>query len=153
MSNSLKLCPAHFSKGEIFFLRPPTPPCYGPVQSTWSVGTGVRLNARTENYIFSTAIFSVLVARNNVVKHWRQNQRLTFQYCYITVIFSYVSASNCSLNRLDLQLVFFVDFLMARALLVENCQMRLLERVWDILLVSCTWFNSFSIQLEAHQNN
>jgi len=42
---------------------------------------------------------------------------------------------------------------MVTALLVENYQIKLLEKIWCILLVLCTLFNSFSIQLEAHQVN
>ena len=38
---------------------------------------------------------------------------------FITVILSYVFASNCSLNRRKLRLFFFADFLMVRALLVK----------------------------------
>jgi len=34
---------------------------------------------------------------------------------------------------------------MVRALVVKNYQIKLLEKIWYILLVLCTWFNSFSI--------
>jgi len=37
-------------------------------------------------------------------------------------------------------------------MLVNNYQIKLLKKVWYILLVLCTWFNSFFIQLEAHQD-
>jgi len=40
---------------------------------------------------------------------------------------------------------------MVTALLVENYQIKLLKKIWCILLVLCTLFNSFSIQLKAHQ--
>ena len=72
---------------------------------------------------------------------------------YVTVILGYVSASDCSLNRLNLWLLFFADFLMVTALLVKNYQVKLFKMVWFIFLILCTWFNSFSIQLEAHQVN
>jgi len=49
--------------------------------------------------------------------------------------------------------VFFADFLMVRALLVKNYQMELLKKVWCIIVFLCTISNSFSIQLEAHQDN
>jgi len=39
---------------------------------------------------------------------------------------------------------------MLTALLVKNYQIKLLKKVWYILLVLCT---SFSIQLEAYQDN
>jgi len=42
---------------------------------------------------------------------------------------------------------------MVTALLVKNYLSKLLKKVWFILLVLCTSFNSFSIQLEAHQDN
>ena len=42
---------------------------------------------------------------------------------------------------------------MVTALLVKNYQIKLLKKVWCILSVLCTWFNSFSIQVEAHQVN
>ena len=42
---------------------------------------------------------------------------------------------------------------MARALLVKNYQIKLLKKVCYILLVLCTWFDSFSNQLEAHQDS
>jgi len=42
---------------------------------------------------------------------------------------------------------------MVPSLLVKNYPIRLLNKVWYILLVLCTWFSSFSIQLEAHQDN
>jgi len=48
---------------------------------------------------------------------------------------------------------FFADFLMAAVLLVKNYHINLLKKVWYILLVLCTSFNSFSIQLETHQDN
>ena len=42
---------------------------------------------------------------------------------------------------------------MVTALLVENYQIKLRKKIWWILLVLCTLFNLFSIQLEAHQVN
>ena len=48
--------------------------------------------------------------QQKVVKHSRQYQRLAFQYCYVTVVLSYFSASNCSLNCLNLWLLFFCWF-------------------------------------------
>ena len=49
--------------------------------------------------------------------------------------------------------VFFADFLMVRALIVKNYQMKLLKIVSYVLLVLWTWFSAFSIQLEPHQDN
>jgi len=40
---------------------------------------------------------------------------------------------------------------MEAALLVKIYQMKLLKSIWCILLVLRTCFNSFSIQLEEHQ--
>ena len=48
---------------------------------------------------------------------------------------------------------FLVDFLMIRALLVKNYQIKLLKKVWYIPLVLCTCYKSFSIQHGAHQDN
>jgi len=42
---------------------------------------------------------------------------------------------------------------MVPALLVKNYLIRLLKKVWHILLVLCTWYISCSIQLEAHEDN
>ena len=42
---------------------------------------------------------------------------------------------------------------MVTALLLENYQIKLLKKISCILLVLCTLFNSFSIQLEAHPVN
>ena len=42
---------------------------------------------------------------------------------------------------------------MVAVLLVKTYQIKLLKKVWCILLVLSTWFNSFSIQLEARQVN
>jgi len=42
---------------------------------------------------------------------------------------------------------------MVAALLAKNYQIKLLKKVWYILMVLCTWFNSFSIQREAHEDN
>ena len=42
---------------------------------------------------------------------------------------------------------------MVRALLVKNYYYTLRKKIWYILLILCTWFSSFSIHLEAHQNN
>jgi len=42
---------------------------------------------------------------------------------------------------------------MVKALLAKNYQIKLLKKVWYILLVLCTWLYSFSIHLEAHQDN
>jgi len=42
---------------------------------------------------------------------------------------------------------------MVAALLVKDYQIKLLKKAWYILLVLCTWFNSFSIQREGHQDN
>ena len=56
----------------------------------------------------------------------------------ITVTLTYVSASNYSLNRLNLWLLFFfVDFLMVRALLVKNYQINLLKKVYGIFSQFC----------------
>ena len=52
-----------FPGGEIFFT--PLPLSYGPVQNTWSIWTGLCLNARAQNVAFQTAIFLILVVRNN----------------------------------------------------------------------------------------
>jgi len=60
---------------------------------------------------------------------------------YITVILRFLYASNCSLNRLNLLLLFFADFLMVRPLHVKNYQIKLVQRVWHIFLVLCTCFN------------
>ena len=75
------------------------------------------------------------------------------EIAYITVILSYVSASDCSLKPLNCDCCFCADLFMVTALLVKHYQIKLLKKVWCILLVLCTWFNSFSIQLEAHQVN
>jgi len=40
-----------------------------------------------------------------------------------------------------------------RTLLVKNYRIKLLKDVWYIPLILCTWYNLFSIQLEAHQDN
>ena len=73
---------------------------------------------------------------------------------YITVILRYVSASNCSLNRLNLWLLFFHWFSHGKsAACKKNCQIKLVKKIWYILLIMRTWFTSFSIQLEAHQDN
>jgi len=69
------------------------------VQNTWSFGTGLFKCSDT-NLVFQTVIFLILVVRNN-----NDGQRPS-EIVYITVILSYVSASNCSLNRLNLCLLF-----------------------------------------------
>jgi len=57
-----------------------------------------------------------------------------------TVIVSYVSASNYSLfaETSEPVIVFFADFLVVRELLVKNYQIKLLKKVWCVLLVLCT---------------
>jgi len=51
-----------------------------------------------------------------------------------------------SFPRLHLWLLFFADFLMVRALLVKTTRLNYSKKNLHILLVLCTWFNSFSIQ-------
>jgi len=75
------------------------------------------------------------------------------EIAYITVILSWVSARNCSLIRLNLWLFFRWFPHGSSAVCKKNSQIRLLKKVWCILPVLCTWLNSFSIQLEAHQDN
>ena len=36
---------------------------------------------------------------------------------------------------------------------LRDYKIKLINNIWYILLVLCTWFNSFSIQLEAHLDN
>jgi len=45
-----KLCPTHFFRGGKIFSAPH--PSYGLVQNTWSVATGLCLNAQTQNVVF-----------------------------------------------------------------------------------------------------
>jgi len=47
---------------------------------------------------------------------------------YNNDILGYVSASSCSLNRLNLWLLFFADFLMVRALLKKNTKLNYWKR-------------------------
>jgi len=125
------------------------------VQKTWSIGTGLLLNALT--HMFSKQPFfdsgRKKNKRSSLPRHWRQNQRLAFQKLFILPL-----SWDSFLPVTVLWIVwicdyFFADFLMVAALLVKICQMKLLKKVWCILLVLCTLFNSFSIQLEAHQVN
>jgi len=59
---------------------------------------------------------------------------------YITVILKFLYASNCSLNRLILWLLFFHWFPHGKtAACKKNYQIKLLQRVWHIFLVLCTF--------------
>jgi len=80
--------------------------------------------------VFQTAILSILV----VTKTKGHQQTLTAkpatafpESVYIIVILSYVYAGNCSLNRVDCDCCLFADFLMVRALIVKNYQIKLLK--------------------------
>jgi len=75
------------------------------LQSTWSVGTDLCLNAWTRTYCsFQTAIFLNLVVRNTKDLHAMTAKPVTAfpEIVYITAILNYVSVNNCSLNRLNL---------------------------------------------------
>jgi len=119
------------------------------VQNACSIGTLFKCS--DTNAIFETAIFLILVVKNNKMSSSldvKTSYRLS-RNCYIMpiLILSYVSASNCSLNRLNLSCdcCFFADFLMVRALLVKNYQIKVHNKVWYLFLALCTCFNSFSI--------
>jgi len=59
---------------------------------------------------------------------------------YIIVILKFLYASNCSLNRLILWLLFFHWFPHGKtAACKKNYQIKLLQRVWHIFLVLCTF--------------
>ena len=106
---------------------------------------------------FPNSHFLILVVRKNkgssLLRHWRQNQRYAFQKLFILPLSWVTFLPVTVLWIVWICDYFFADFLMVTALLVKNYQIKLLKKVWCILLVLCTWFNSFSIQLEAHQAN
>jgi len=56
------------------------------------------------NVVFQTAIFLILVVRNNKTSSGIDGKPTTAfpEIVYITVILSYVSVSTCSLNRLNM---------------------------------------------------
>jgi len=66
---------------------------------------------------------------------------------YITVILRFLYASNCSLNRLNLWLLFRWFPHGKTAACKKNYQIKLLQRAWHIFLVLCTRFNSFSTEV------
>ena len=109
-------------------------------------------------FSFPNRHFLILVVRNSTrssfLRHWRQKQRLPFQKLFILPL-SWVTFLLVTVLWIVwiCDCCFLADFLMRRALLVKNYQIKLLNKVWRILLVLCTWFNSFSIQLGAHQVN
>jgi len=82
------------------------------VQNTWSIRTGLCLNARTQ-IEFSKQPFSWFWSLEITKGPQTLAAKSTTAFpeiVYITVILSYVSASNCSLNRLNLWLLFFRRF-------------------------------------------
>jgi len=61
------------------------------------------------NVIFQTAIFLILVVSNNKRSSGIDDKTrdCLSRNCLIAVILNYISATNCSLNRLNLWLLFF----------------------------------------------
>jgi len=89
-----------------------------------------------------------------VFRHWWQNYRPSFPKL-LTLPLSWVTFLLVTVLWIvwTFYCCFFADFLMVRALLVKIYQIQLLKEVWYVLIVLCTWFNSFSIQLETHHGN
>jgi len=74
---------------------------------------------------------------------------------YINIILSYVSASTVTVLWIiwTCDCCFFHWFPRGKSAACKKYQIKLLKKVWCILLVLRTWFNSFAIQFEAHQDN
>ena len=79
----------------------------------------------------------------------RVKARLTSLHCSL----SYVSAIKCYLNRLSLWFLFFRLFSHGRIADWKNNFQNTYSNVRYIILVLRTWYISFSIQLEAHEDN
>jgi len=112
------------------------------VENTWSIGTGLFLNARTQ-IKFSKQPFPWFWSWEIT----KGPQALTAkpataipEIVHITVIFCYVSANNCSLNRLNLWL-FFHWVPHGKTAACEKLSYWLTQKslVQYILLVLCTW--------------
>ena len=73
------------------------------VQNTWSAGTGLCSNPRTQIYVSKQPFFILDIGNNKGLQALTANPAITFsEVVYIIATLSYVFSSNCSLNRLNL---------------------------------------------------
>jgi len=75
------------------------------VQKTWSIGTGLLFNAPTQMFSKQPFFDSGRKKKQRVLTPQALTTKPAIcfpEIVYITVILSYVSASDCSLNRLNL---------------------------------------------------
>jgi len=122
------------------------------VANTWSTRAGLWMLGHKCSFLDSGR-----KKQQKVLRHWPQKPALPFQKLFILplswVILNYVSASKSSLNRVNLWLLFFCWFPHGKRAAWKKLRDETTQKVWYILLVLCTWFYAFSIQVEAHQDN
>ena len=89
------------------------------------------------NVVFQTAIFLILFVRNNKRSSGIDGKPATAfpEFVYIAVILSYISASNCSLNRLNLWLLFFRWFPHGKSAACKYIPDKITLKSWAFLLV------------------
>jgi len=108
---------------------------------------------------FALEVVALLWLSTDLLARWSRISKpqcivtLPMLMVYITVMLSYVPASNCSLKRMNLWFLFVRWFPHGRALLTKKLPDKITYKVWYIIEVWCTWYNSFFIQLEARQDN
>ena len=100
--------------------------------------------------VFQTAIFhSGHKTQKKVLRHWEQNQRLPFQNLFILPL-SWVMFLLATILWIVLacDCCFFAWFPHGKsAAFKKSCQIKLLIKVWYILLALCTWYNHFPFNL------